>query len=542
MNRSAITMLFLLVAVVGFAAPSQPDDSLFSELDHHIARRQHYAQQKEQRIARLRQSLPHDANQLQRLQLYNALYREYYTYRFDSAMVYADRMAALAATPYNSHYALLAKIHRALLLATSGLYSQAEQELKTIDEHGLDAELRYEYHLTAFWVYNYWSGYTNDRVYSPKFDALKTAHLRAALQLADKQSAVYHYLMGEYLYNLRRPTHESTQHYMQAVKMSAVNTRVYASATYAVARNKKLEGDHRQYESWLIRAAISDMVCPLKENLALQELAINLVEDDKRNAQRATHYIYVSLEDAQFYNNRLRMLEISHRLPVIVQAYQEQINEKNNTITLRSHILEVLAIILLGSIVFMVKQNSKLNRRGKEIRQQNDELALLNDKLEKTNATREKYLRLFMDLCAIYIGKLNNYRQLVARKVKANQTADLLKMVNSVKLTDNEASVFYNRFDRAFMELFPTFISEFNALLVPEQPLKLAKDGSLTTELRIFALIRLGVTESAEIATLLFYSPQTIYNYRSTVKKWARNKDSFEQDVAAIGRFAHDAP
>lgn len=530
-------MLYILLLSPVTSLASNP---LLKKLDEHIALRNHYSQQKEKKIARLRRSLRPDADRTQRLDLCNKLYEEYYTYRFDSAMAYADKMGALAAQPYNRYYAQLAKIHRALLLATSGLYSQSEQEIMSIDQKTLDPKLQYEYNLTAFWIYNYWSDYCRDNIYSPAFDRKRKEYLYAALQYIDKNTAQYHYLMGEYLFNLHRPPHESTQHYMKAIQMTTVDTRVYASSTYAVARNKRQEGDRQQYEDWLIRSAISDMICPLKENLALQELAMNLFRDDKKNAQMATQYIYISLADAQFYNNRLRMLEISKRLPVIVQAYQEQINEKNNTITFRSHILEILALFLLGSIVFMLKQNGKLNRRGKEIHQQNKELGELNAKLEKTNSTREKYLRLFMDLCAIYIGKLNNYRQLVARKIKANQTADLLKMVNSVKLTDNEASVFYNRFDRAFMELFPTFITEFNALLIPDQRLKLSKDGSLTTELRIFALIRLGVTESAEIATLLFYSPQTIYNYRSSIKKMAKNKERFEEDVASIGRFTQD--
>lgn len=144
-------------------------------------------------------------------------------------------------------------------------------------------------------------------------------------------------------------------------------------------------------------------------------------------------------------------------------------------------------------------------------------------------------MRLFMDLCATYISKLNNYRKLVTRKVKAHQTDDLLHSATSAKITEQEAATFYTQFDRAFKELYPTFVDDFNSLLLPDKQISLTKEGALPTELRIYALVRLGVTESAEIATLLFYSPQTIYNYRTAVRKRALRPDSFEEDVQALG-------
>ena len=158
---------------------------------------------------------------------------------------------------------------------------------------------------------------------------------------------------------------------------------------------------------------------------------------------------------------------------------------------------------------------------------------ILNSELLDTNRKREGLAKLYIDLCAKYIDRLSKYQNLVQRKIKAHQVDELLSTISSSRLSEENATTFTNRFDKAFLDLYPTFIDEFNNLLIDPQPKKTGKTikSSMTNEQRIYALIRLGVLESSEIASLLFYSPQTIYNYRSTVKNRAKNKDTFEYDV-----------
>ena len=150
-----------------------------------------------------------------------------------------------------------------------------------------------------------------------------------------------------------------------------------------------------------------------------------------------------------------------------------------------------------------------------------------------TNCKREGLAKIYIDLCAKYIDKLKKFQTLVKRKIKANQVNELLSTISSSRISEEDAAVFLNKFDKAFLDLYPTFVQELNALLLPGQQIT-TKNDALTTELRIYALIRLGIKESSEIADLLFYSPQTIYNYRSAVKSRAINKDSFETDIAKI--------
>ena len=202
--------------------------------------------------------------------------------------------------------------------------------------------------------------------------------------------------------------------------------------------------------------------------------------------------------------------------------------------TRQNYLLGVLAVVLLCALVVILRQNKKLNRKEREVSRQNDLLTQMNQQLTQANSRREKYMRLFMDLCALYIGKLNNYQKLVVRKIKAHQEGELVQKANSTKLTESEAIEFNSRFDKAFMELFPTFVDQFNALLCEGKKVEVSSKGGLTTELRIYALVRLGVDESVEIATLLFYSPQTIYNYRTALRKRAINPDTFEDNVRAL--------
>lgn len=527
--KKAILLLLVLLPFSAFA-----EDALLQSLDSVLARRPYYMDIKETRIRRLTREMKNrDARK--RLDVAGKLFWEYYTYRFDSAMHYARQEAAIARSLEDASAGTVAELHLAHVYALGGYYSQAEALLKSIKFDTGNPVVAYSYYITGYWIYNYWSGYCNDKIFSPQYDRLKVAYLKRAIACYPyKKAAEYFYLLGEYAFYGAYDRLTAKRYYAKAVSLSPVNSRTYASSTYCLARISREEGRTADFEKWIVRSAISDQVNPLKENLALQEFAMYLFDKDKNNAERSTHYLNYSLEDAQFFHNRLRMLEISQRLPAIVTVYQQQVDAKRRSVTSLSMALGLAVLILIVAIVHILKQTGRYLRRGKMIDRQNKELEQLNERLRKTDATRGKYMRLFMDLCAVYIGKMTDYRKLVMRKVKAHQTDDLLKTATSTKLTEQEATQFYTQFDRAFTELYPTFVEEFNALLRPDCQISLTRDGSLSTEMRIYALVRLGVNESVEIATLLFFSPQTIYNYRTAVRKRAIHPETFEDDVKKL--------
>ena len=506
-------------------------------LDGYIERRHLYTEQKEEKIKQLKIKLRIAENNNSRLSILNTIYREYYTYRYDSAMVYANRGLALALSDNNTYYATLNRINRAAVLSTGGFYSQAETLLNEIGEKNVPLQLKQYYYYTTTWLYSYWESFCDKSEFKDYYRQKKHHFLQLTVNTTpNNYVALYAYFSGELAF-LENPLSKTVlRHYTTALNNSPVNSRVPASAAYCIARYYREMGNMQLYEKYIVEAAISDMVCPLKENLALQGLSTYLYKKDSKYANYAARYIYISMEDAQFYNNRLRMLEISNILPIIATANQEALAHKERIVRGVLAVVSFLSLVLLGMALLGYKQTKWLARSRREVKSQNLKLTELNEKLIATNHRRETYMRLFMDISAVYIRKLIEYRKLVGRKIKANQTADLLKTINSYKLAEEEANTFYTRFDRAFIELYPGFVEELNSLLLPDAQIELPSPNSLTTEVRIYALMRLGVTDSQEIATLLFYSTQTIYNYKSAMRTRAINRETFDED---INRLCH---
>ena len=541
--RLILYLLFILMPMQMMAKSTLATTDIVDEqhllelLDEYIDRRELYTEQKEEKIKQLKLKLRIADSNTSRLSILNTIYHEYYTYRYDSAMVYANRGLSLALSDNNTYYATLNRINRAAVLSTGGFYSQAETLLNEIGENNVPHQLKQYYYYTTTWLYSYWEAFCDKSEFKDYYRQKKLQILRLTVNTTHSNYVgLYAYLSGELAY-LENPLGKNVlRHYTIAINNSPVNSRVHASAAYCIARYYREIGNMQLYEKYIVEAAISDIVCPLKENLALQELSTYLYKKDTKYADRAARYIYCSMEDAKFYNNRLRMLEISSILPIIATANQEALAHKERIVRGVLAVVSFLSLVLFAMAIFGYKQNKWLVTSRREVKSQNRQLTELNEKLIATNHRRETYMRLFMDISAVYIRKIIEYRKLVSRKIKANQAADLLKTINSYKLAEEEATTFYTRFDRAFIELYPGFVDELNSLLLPESKIAQPSPNSLTTEVRIYALMRLGVTDSQEIATLLFYSTQTIYNYKSAMRARAINRDTFDDD---INRLCH---
>lgn len=531
MKKYLLSVLFLLFVFVPFRAANKTD--LSNELESALKLRNQYSLRKEARIDSLKRLLYPSMDDNERFRLYNAIYEEYYTYRFDSAMLYVDKEEQVAMTLSHPAYRNLSIIHRSVLLSTSGYFSESIQNLEQIDSRTLNDATRIEYYAAYEWAYSMWAEYSNDKVYAPRYYEKEMLYQDSLISVLPTGSSLYNYWKGENLYRHQRYA-EAEKYYQKALEGVPVNVRLYAMVTYGLALVYSKLGDWNEYEHYLIKAAISDQVCPLKENLALQELALYIFKNRSGEVSRANRYLNYSMEDAQFYNNRLRMLEIAKKFPSIVLSYQEQNLIKSRRLQWSLICISILSIGLVVSLIYIYRQMHQLRKRRKILADMNQELQHLNKALVNTNHTREEYVSLFMDLCATYIDKLNKYQDLVKRKVKAKQTDDLLKLVNATKLSDTDAKEFFVNFDTAFLNLYPKFIEEFNALLREGEEIIPKRGEILNTELRIFALIRMGIQDSSRIATLLFYSPQTIYNHRSVVKNKAKMRDSFEKQVEEL--------
>ena len=539
----------LLMLMVPLLTQGKTDEKkLLERIDYMIDNDQHYQDIKEKELKHLKQQALDAEDNKTRLLFLDSIYRAYSAYRYDSAYAYMKRGLELAEKCKDSYYITLNKINQASVLSVRGFYSKAEVLLQTLNPETMPYKLKLYYYFTYAWIYNYWESYAKNSDYAAEFRTKKKHYMDLLLQnfKEDRRNTVYYnYLLGERIYLDEPTSRKSLTHFLKALKMSPAKSRIHAMSAYGAARYYKLTGKFDLYEKYLVEASVSDGLCQLKETVALQKLAYYLFKKDENNSKLAAKYIQHTMEDAQFFNNQLRMMEISHILPVIATANQ-QAAERSRARILTGFITVSAALIIIIILAFVNnRQKNKLKKNKQEIEEQNkkqiemngqlsemnNQLTELNQQLIETNIKRETYLRLFMDISAAYISKLADYRKLVSRKIKANQAADLLKSLNTHKLEEEETQMFYNRFDKAFMELYPGFVTELNKLLLPESQLEVPTTHTLTTEIRIYALMRLGVTDSQEIATLLHYSTQTIYNYKSGMRAKAINRDTFESDV-----------
>ena len=548
MKRSLLYILFLLLPTT--LSAGSKTQQLRQKLDNLLEQRKALIDNKNKDINRLKKNLTTSENTLKRLQTYEQLFEEYYVFQFDSAMTYLNKGIKLAKETQNTYYYNSNTISKAELLSIGGLYSEAIHEIEQVDTTGLDKAQHFEYYFSLFRIHTYWADFCNDKTYTPTHRLKAQEYLKKAMPFCDETAKTYEYYLGEYAVFVLNNPQAARAHYVKAIKQLPQNSRFYAMSCFALSGSYGNERNTEKQEEFLLLSSIADIENCTLENFALQNLAMYIFEHNKDELDLAQQYIQTALEDAHFYNNRLRIIEISSKLPVIVSSYQQTLNQRNKVQMTAIIAISLLLLFLLSAVFYIVKQTKRLSLQQQELQKNNNQLSELNRQqkelntqlhdlnalLVDTNRKRERLAKLYIDLCAKYIARLKKQQTLVKRKIKANQITELLSQLSSERLSEEDAATFLSRFDKAFLDLYPDFTEELNSLLLPEGQIQNKSTDELTTEQRIMALIRLGVKESAEIADLLFYSPQTIYNYRSVLKGKAINKETFEEEVMKLCR------
>lgn len=529
--KHLILCLTLLIHCTSFAAAGNAVST--EQLDAILDKRDTYVEQKVKRLDNIKAELNRAISARQRLQIYNRLYAEYLTLCFDSTMTYVEKASALAESM--NDYALNAecKIHRAQALATTGHFSQAAEQLSDINSSLLPESVKAEYYKVCVWTYMAWGEYFSDKTFTPQYTRKSLLYTDSLISITPKGSHEFYYRTGErYLY--RHEYEKAKAYYLKALHCQPQDTRLYAQSAYALAMSYDGLGDKTNYRKWLINAAISDQITPLKENLALQQLA-HIIKTEDGDLEKANRYLMYSLEDAIYYNNRLRMLEVAEKIPDIAVVYQQAVADSNRRLQIFLFLIGALTIGLGIAITFVVRQKKKTSSAKNALVRLNGQLKELNARLMDTNMSREQYVGLFMDLCVAYINKLNKFRSTVELKIKVKQYDDIMRVTNNLaRPSEAEIREMFFNFDSAFLRIYPDFISKFNSLLMPGKAIMPKKNELLNTDLRIFALIRMGITDSHKIATLMSYSPQTIFNHRTQVRNRAINRDIFENEVMNI--------
>uniref|UniRef100_UPI003FF056F0 DUF6377 domain-containing protein n=1 Tax=Prevotella sp. TaxID=59823 RepID=UPI003FF056F0 len=518
------------------------NNQLYKQLDAALAQRAHYVELKEKSLNEIKQGAKYVTSNEDKLKLYEQLANEYKAYEYDSAMTYVNKGLILAQKNNNILFNKRFQLSQTRLLITRGFYAEAKEILQKIEPQEDSHDYQFLYYYTLYELYNNWSTYCENNEFSKNYNQLKVNYLKKAIELSPKKDAFYYYLLGELYYYSNHPNNNRTiQYYKKALSMEKANSRLHAMTAFALSEIYQKANNLELMEHYLLVAAISDITSATKENVALQDIALFIYKHKTRSLNKAQEYINLSLEDAYAYNNRLRRIEISSKLQMITNAYTDDIRATNSMLYIA---LSVIFLLLLGvglSSLFIRKKNKLLKQKKDEITATsakmevlNSQLHLINDELKDTNQKRERLVKVYIDLCYKNIERNSKLRTLAVRKIKANQSKELLSLLSSSTNTEKENKEFLTEFDKAFLSLYPTFITELNKQLTESAHIQLKENGEMPPILRVCALLRLGITESSKIAGILSYSPQTVYNYRSLLKNNAIDKEHFEKNVLRL--------
>lgn len=534
MKHTFWLIIFILVSSSRLHAGNNQNDSLLSVLDKVITNRSEYTEKKKAAISKLvlEKNKQKDSEKLYHLN--NEIIRQYESFVCDSAERYINENIEIAQKIGNNEYLLESRLRLAFVYSLSGLFVQATDILKTIHCDSLPNHLKALYCWNSIRYYENMINYTDDTKFSKEYVAKKEAYRDTVMSILDDKSDEY---LKEQAIKLQHNdgAKEAVLILAKMFKKEEPDTHGYAMMAMGLSRAYKLAGNGELEEKYLILAAITDTKLAVKENEALLALAVNLYH--KGDIDRAYNYIKVALNDAIFYNSRFRNTVIARIHPIIENTYLYKLEKQKRNLRFYFLLTSLFVVALALTLYFTYKQTKAVSRARKNLKRMNEKLVGLNKNLDEANLIKEKYVGYFMNQCAVYINKLDEYRKNVNRKIKTGQIDELYK--SSSRPFEKELEDLYTNFDKAFLKLYPNFVEEFNTLLRPEERFKLDKDH-LNTEMRIFALIRLGITDVGQIAVFLHYSVQTIYNYKSKIKKMSTiDGNIFEEEVKKLGSLSN---
>lgn len=523
----------LIIVVLPFLASCRnihqsPFEDDLEMIDAALTIADEYVHAKEQKIRTIENMLnSRGVNSLQKYHIYGQLFEEYEAYQFDKAKEMLENQESIAESLGNVALRNDALLDKAMLFINAGLYLETYEVFGQLDTTSFDAVQMVEW-------YNVRQKFLSD------YDEYVSS---SSIKVPDVEKVEYY--QDQILNNT--PESDPVNQHIRVLRLisqkdydkaSKLNTSILAgmdsgSRDYAIrAYWQGFIADHQgnSYEAihWWALSAVSDIKCAIKDNASLSTIAPKLIAS--QDTDRAFRYIRQSLDDAIFYNAKLRKVQVATALPMIEKAYSDnkalQDKEKKIYINLITAIAVLLLFFCVVAIRFYTKgrmtarevekKNAQLAAYYKSIEETEEHLKMTNLELVEANAAKEEYLGLFLSMCSGYLDKL--------------------KKAQGREQYDEELKKFYRTFDTSFLQLYPTFVEDFNSLLREDSRITLKDGETLNTELRIFALIKLGITQSSHIASLLRYSVNTIYNYRAQVKNAAlSDRENFEELVRKIG-------
>lgn len=565
--------LFILIVCLLFPAYVCADTSkhaleenrkLLHSLDSLLEQQDLFVRVKEERIKQLKMQYSRVKDVKELYAMNRMVYLEYRVYDADSALHYINKNIQLAQQTNNRTWEVVSLLEQSFVLTSSGLLTEALKAVSDIQPEELPQNLRSEYFGRLCTLYSRLRDYSSENSQlSEHYNNLQKA-FRDSVYLTATPDELRYWNCRAWLY-MGTPEIEPVKQAFEENKQTLSNdSRKYSIATYNLSAIYRSENNESKYLKNLILSAMADIRSVNGDIGSLQEIAEYLFKHGE--IDRAYNYILYCSQKAMLFHNRVRIVKMSHLQNQIYKAYQEQSRTQQKRLQASLIAVSFLFLVLIGAFLFIRKQmrrlkeanlkldstNQKLSvnmdalstahQRLEEVNIQlkdlNTQLQEVNDQLRESNYVKEEYIGYVFNICSTYISKLEEFRKNINRKLKVGQIEDVKAMTDSSATASNELKEFYQNFDTIFLHLYPDFVGDFNALLLPEERIELKEGELLNTELRIHALIRLGITDSVKIADFLHCSAQTVYNNRlRTRNKSIIPKEDFINAVKKLGKY-----
>ncbi|MDR6762253.1 hypothetical protein J2Y38_002464 [Flavobacterium sp. 2755] len=537
-------LLLLFIVLMSFPVfASESTDDIIDKLNLALKNKQHYVRLKEERILNFKKIKSEDLTKEQEYNYNKTLYTEYQKFNSDSAILYVKKNLKIASELHDKDLADLANLQLVTLYSSSGKYRESEAILKSIDKNKLSKSLLPNYYVSYREFFEHYAANSYSKEYLQQIQKYRDS----LLMVLDPKSI--NYQINKIQHDVYHKKIVSAQkQLMNLLKNTSEDDSQYAMITYLLGSIYEHTHQLELRKKYYALSATADIKNANKDNASLQELALVFYEiEDVDMAYKLTQS---AIEDALYCNVQFRTLLMSEVYSIINTVYLEKEAKRKTELQLYLICISLLSVFLIIAVIYVYKQMKKVSRiRGElyetsqklaelnqDITETNNQLQERNAQLSESNHIKEEYIAHFFSLCSTYINKLENYRIILNKKATAKQFDEIYKMLKSTTLVDTELEELYKNFDIIFLNLYPTFVKDFNALLIKEEQIVLKQGELLNTELRIFALIRLGINDSVKIAAFLRYSLSTIYNYRTRARnKAAVSRNDFEEMVMKIG-------
>ena len=540
MTRKLVTWA-LMLGLSTILSAKEPTQRLLRELDAALANASTYEGYFQQRTDVLRQMLAGKNTPEQEYEIRKKLASEFTAYSLDSTVVQLGRNRALARQLGDAYRQAETDFALAREYALAGYHSDALDILSGYRLEAIPPGLEYTFFEVSCYLYGELAAYSsNNAQYWQKKDMYRVS------MLPFLEEGTYEW------YDLQRVQAESDrdkekalEYARKALEVTEPNSRQYARAAFFVSVYQQDPDDEI---AWLARSAIADVLCANKDYASLNTLAERLYRQgdiDRAFKYAADH----GMPDALFFGGKLRPWQIAQFFPSLEQAYAAKNARHTRQMWMLIGLAGLLLLALAGLLFYLSRrqrvlvrtrkaleeEKARVDRRNQTLQDVNEQLQALNNELQESSKVRQEYIALYLQNLSENISTSRQYKNHVLKYIRRGNDKYLIEEIEALPPIEDDIREFYQMFDRTFINLYPDFVDEFNALLADGEAIVPKGDDILTPELRVFALIKLGITESSKIAALLHYSANTVYNYRAKIKNKARgDRELFEDAVQAI--------